>query len=183
MLKACSAFCRCEQCDYKRETRKGTCFTIVGIFIVYPFLVIVFSVLGNISICKDALDSPQMCEAFGFYLWWLVWLVWFPSFFVFAMFLRMAIRRKYGIREECCTCTGVDGLEDACCARLCGNQISGAPRHRRDAVDNVIPHRRLLVRLLRDRSNGAPRVPRGRDGHRSVRLLLGDGGVIRQAQA
>ena len=115
------AFCRCEQCDYKRETRKGTCFTIVGIFIVYPFLVIVFSVLGNISICKDALDSPQMCEAFGFYLWWLVWLVWFLSFFVFAMFLRMAIRRKYGIREECCTCTGVDGLEDACCACLCGN--------------------------------------------------------------
>ena len=40
--------------------------------------------------------------------------------FVFAMFLRIAIRRKYGIREECCTCTGVDGFEDACCACWCG---------------------------------------------------------------
>ena len=32
----------------------------------------------------------------------------------------MAIRRKYGIKEECCTCTGVDGFEDACCACWCG---------------------------------------------------------------
>ena len=52
----------------------------------------------------------------AYYLWWIVWLIFFLSFFVFALFLRMAIRRKYGIREECCTCTGVDGFEDACCA-------------------------------------------------------------------
>ena len=53
-------------------------------------------------------------------LWWIVWLIFFLSFFVFAMFLRIAIRRKYGIREECCTCTGIDGFEDACCACWCG---------------------------------------------------------------
>ena len=51
---------------------------------------------------------------------WVIWLLFFLSFFVFAMFLRIAIRRKYGIREECCTCTGVDGFEDACCAMFCG---------------------------------------------------------------
>ena len=49
-----------------------------------------------------------------------MWLIFFLSFFVFALFLRLAIRRKYGIREECCTCTGVDGFEDACCAMFCG---------------------------------------------------------------
>ena len=52
--------------------------------------------------------------------WWIMWLLFFLSFFVFALFLRLAIRRKYGIREECCTCTGVDGFEDACCAMFCG---------------------------------------------------------------
>ena len=32
------------------------------------------------------------------------------------------------------------------------------------------------MRLLRDRSDGAPRVPRSRNWHRALRLLLGDGG-------
>ena len=35
------------------------------------------------------------------------------------MILRYTIRKKYNIPEECCTCTGVDGLEDCCCAYWC----------------------------------------------------------------
>ena len=35
---------------------------------------------------------------------------------------------------------------------------------------------RHVLRVLRDRADGAPRVPRGRDWHRALRLLLGDGG-------
>ena len=42
---------------------------------------------------------------------------------------------------------------------------------------------RHVLRVLRDRSDGTPRVPGSRDWYRAVRLLLGDGGVIRQAQA
>ena len=42
---------------------------------------------------------------------------------------------------------------------------------------------RLLVWLLRDGSDGTPRVLGSRDGYRALRLLLGDGGVIRQVQA
>lgn len=34
--------------------------------------------------------------------------------------LRIAIRRKYGIQENCCTCTGIDGAEDCVCALICG---------------------------------------------------------------
>ena len=113
------AFCRCERCDYKRETRKGTCFTIIGLFVVYLFFAIVSLVFQDRGICKYALDSWKTCVAF-YFLWWIVWLIFFLSFFVFALFLRMAIRRKYGIKEECCTCTGVDGFEDACCACWCG---------------------------------------------------------------
>ena len=96
---------------------------------MYLFFAIVSLVFQDRGICKYALDSWKTCVAF-YFLWWIVWLIFFLSFFVFALFLRMAIRRKYGIKEECCTCTGVDGFEDACCARLCGNQISGAPRYR-----------------------------------------------------
>ena len=54
------------------------------------------------GICKDALDSEQTCIVFGLGFW-VVWLIFCLSFFVFVLFLRMAIRRKYGIREECCT--------------------------------------------------------------------------------
>ena len=96
---------------------------------MYLFFAIVSLVFQDRGICKYALDSWKTCVAF-YFLWWIVWLIFFLSFFVFALFLRMAIRRKYGIKEECCTCTGVDGFEDACCARLGGNQISGAPRCR-----------------------------------------------------
>ena len=35
---------------------------------------------------------------------------------------------------------------------------------------------RHVLRVLRDGSDGAPRVPRGRDGHRALRVLLVDGG-------
>ena len=96
------AFCRCEQCDYKRETRKGTCFTIIVLFIVYLFFAIVCAIMVDKGICKDALDSEQTCIVFGLGFW-VVWLIFCLSFFVFVLFLRMAIRRKYGIREECCT--------------------------------------------------------------------------------
>ena len=98
---------------------KGTCFTIIGLFVVYLFFAIVSLVFQDRGICKYALDSWKTCVAF-YFLWWIVWLIFFLSFFVFALFLRMAIRRKYGIKEECCTCTGVDGFEDACCAMFCG---------------------------------------------------------------
>ena len=54
------------------------------------------------SICNDILESEQTCIVFGLG-WWVMWLIFFLSFFVFALFLRLAIRRKYGIREECCT--------------------------------------------------------------------------------
>ena len=57
---------------------------------------------GSEGICKDALDSEQTCIVFGLGFW-VVWLIFCLSFFVFVLFLRMAIRRKYGIREECCT--------------------------------------------------------------------------------
>ena len=113
------AFCRCERCDYKRETRKGTCFTVIALFVVYLSFAILCLVFMTRSVCLDALDSWGTCVAF-YFLWWIVWLIFFLSFFVFALFLRMAIRRKYGIKEECCTCTGVDGFEDACCACWCG---------------------------------------------------------------
>ena len=86
---------------------------------MFLFFAIVCAILSDGSICKDALDSEQTCIVFGLGFW-VVWLIFCLSFFVFALFLRMAIRRKYGIREEFCTCTGVDGFEDACCALFCG---------------------------------------------------------------
>jgi len=96
------AFCRCERCDYKRETRKGTCGTVCGLFSTFLFLIIVCAVFSDPSICNDILESEQTCIVFGLG-WWVMWLLFFLSFFVFALFLRLAIRRKYGIREECCT--------------------------------------------------------------------------------
>ena len=72
------------------------------LFIVYLFFAIVCAIMVDKGICKDALDSEQTCIVFGLGFW-VVWLIFCLSFFVFALFLRMAIRRKYGIREECCT--------------------------------------------------------------------------------
>ena len=69
---------------------------------MYLFFAIVCLIFSDRGVCKDALESWSMCVAF-YFLWYFVWLIFFLSFFVFTLFLRMAIRRKYGIREECCT--------------------------------------------------------------------------------
>ena len=86
--------------DYKRETRKGTCFTIIGLFVVYLFFAIVSLVFQDRGHLQIRAGLPwKTCVAF-YFLWWIVWLIFFLSFFVFALFLRMAIRRKYGIKAR-----------------------------------------------------------------------------------
>ena len=69
---------------------------------MYLFLLIVCSIISDRGICYTTIGSESLCQISELF-WWFVCLIFCLSFFVFALFLRLAIRRKYGIREECCT--------------------------------------------------------------------------------